>query len=387
MSAKNDRSFFASIAIQPLLLFALLFLLSPSPSLAAFSFFHRPLKVITCEMMLKGKLNKFSSPQSALPVVRDFRYQVKKAVPDSVNDGINYPELFYSGKLSKMNPELGRQIIERLNGIEENLIETNPDMQMVTFEIRGNDINKALEALERHERELDDTYSQLKIEHFPLLNRLLFTYFNLAILKISFHSIEAISQGLWSFDSNAAIAAAAGVFFLGAWSQHYKKFFEYEKHRFDHHFINLKGALKRVTSKASPEEVFVQSSSITMPIEFHRLLMSQDDRNLEDARLVAVQEFMPSYTQWIFTPNKKTQDWRHQRIVANAGELFRIAMMDHVVYYDTRADEPVWFFSYRAYRQYPAGRKPTKKRQEEPQRELQWQPGLRPIPITVPIQK
>lgn len=361
-------------------------------AMGAYSFFRPPLKLVSCELMLKGKVRQFKNAEPILASIRDLQYQLRDHLPWIHTDGISYHDVFYNGAIQKLPDLKSELIMARLNGIEESLTKTNLDVQMSSFEIRGDDIKKALEVLEEDERAIAPTYKDLVKKRAPYFQRMLFSYFNLFILGFSVHSLADLSQLVFSGLSGGAngdmISTLVPAFFLLSWSRHFRAFINYEKLRFDSYYVELKDALNKAAQGKNAGLLYSQSTHFLIPVEFHQMLMDKSIEGLPSEnskeRELAVWEYAPTYTQRLFMSRSELAQWHMQRLVKNGGELYRFLFLDHFIYFDERANEPVWVFFYRAHRTQPFGRKPKGKESSSSQKENMWSPAWKPVPVRVP---
>src|SRR5262249_12558291 len=120
-------------------------------------------------------------------------------------------------------------------------------------------------------------------------------------------------------------------------------------------------------------EIFVSSTQIRVPTDFHRMLMSGEEDDF--GRRKGFEVWGQSYFQASQSQNQ------YRDIVRNAGDRGRTVFLDQVIFYDAVKREPVWLFFYRAFRETPAGRKPSPRFQEQKQTLPEWVPGLQPDPI------
>ena len=137
------------------IVFGVTFLGSTPQAFGAFNFFHRPLKMVSCELLLNGGVARLRNPQSILPALRELQIKVRERTPAKFNDGVSFKDFYYSGPLDKLKGSDAEALLQRMNGIEENIVKTDLDLQMNRFEIRGEDIKKALEILEPEEERIE----------------------------------------------------------------------------------------------------------------------------------------------------------------------------------------------------------------------------------------
>lgn len=356
-------------------------LLSASPlAVASHSFFNRPLKLLTCELMLQSAVKDFSSKDNVLPALRDAIYKVRKQSPESANDGVTFSGLDYSGAISGIGSQKAASVIQRLNGIEENLTSTDLDAQIVSVEIRGEDIRKALAAMEASEAELHQIYSSQRDKIYSPGKRISLWALNLLIISSTYGFGMTTASGLehLSFDTMTSLIFP-GLMFLNNMSIG-RDALKYNIERFDWNFSALKSFLHKVTESGSTSDFLIASSKIEIPAEFNKMLMAEEIDSPETAREIGLEQWGGSYMGLTLRRFFTGELFNFSRTVSNAGDNERNAYIDHVVFYDDVAKEPVWLFFYRAFRNQPAGRKPTERRQQEAQKNLQWAPGLSPIP-------
>jgi hypothetical protein len=346
---------------------------------ASYSFFNRPLKLLTCEMMLRTPVKELSLVDNSLPVLRDAVYYIASNNPGSANDGITYASLSEVGDLSRFGVNKAARIIQRLNGIEKNLTGTNLNSQTVAIEIRGDDIRKALSTMEASEVELRKIYKSADRKLSSFGRRVALGLLTATIAWSSYDWLQATVAGLtqWHFD--------VGVLYSGLMTLNMLKVgrnvLEYNQTRFDWSYPALKSFLNKAIEGSPTNEFFIASSNIWVPSEFHKMLMGGDVGSADDGRQIGLEEWGDSYSGWIVRQVFRKVLFQLIRNVSNAGDLTRNIYVDHIVFYDNVAREPVWLFFYRAFRNQPSGRKPTKREQQEMQTDQQWVPGASPVPV------
>jgi hypothetical protein len=116
------------------------------------------------------------------------------------------------------------------------------------------------------------------------------------------------------------------------------------------------------------------------------MLMGSENIDETQARQIAMREYGGSFLEQMFGRyfrRKQDRDDFIQRYVTNAGDVERHVFLDHLVYFDEEANEPVWMFFYRAHQNRPTGSKPkkTKKEVKQSDEDWQWAPGLSPVPV------
>lgn len=377
-----------------------------SHAMASYSFFSKPSKIVACEITLTGQHLDLSQKQSALPVVRDVIYKVRKAAPKSPRDGISFERLAYNGRIDKLSTGQGEKVLSRLNGIENAITSGNPDMQYFSMEIRGADIEKALASIEARESKIQDSYMKIKEQIQEkyrasmakrtsglFLNGLdvFFLGYWLGKLILSVLVEPQLFHGsimLGNFDvlpmlDVFVLANAADVF-----RNKVNKYVQHNRYRLDSQYLQLKKTLKEASANAiDSNKLFISSYGMTVPTEFHHLLMEDKKQgSLTDEAISSARELGAIYGELTLWESQRMEwkDFLENRVTqyqANAGDIHRSIYVDHIVYFDTEKNEPVWLSFYRSYRQIPAGRKPTKKIKESVrERSWGWEPGLVPVP-------
>ncbi|MEY4615570.1 MAG: hypothetical protein RJB66_530 [Pseudomonadota bacterium] len=347
------------------------------------SLFGRKSKLLTCEVMLNSDFKNHSVKNSPLPALRDIKYRIQKEIGDRSNDGISFSDLAYSGPLANIDKKKANQIIDRLNGLEEHLTSTKLDQQIISYEIRGDDIKKAMDYLEVKGKELEPLYRKVYNETWSkktqVVSQALGLFMLTSFIDISYDAIEYFSH--LGTETNRSIFFQM-IFAANLVADFWKPMLDYNKEKFDLNFYKLKMFLNN--NQRSENEIFVSGSSIMVPVEFHQMLMSNDPASVDYARQVATTEIGGSFldkTFGNFFYLKDRFDERMAREVSNAGNLNRRLYLDHIVYFDKEAGEYVWQFFYRAYQKRPAGKKPQKEQKRETERDFQWVPGLSPVPV------
>lgn len=350
----------------------------------AFAVGGRPLKLMTCELMLQPSMESLSVRENVLPVLRDAIFKVKKTIPDSANDGTNFKNIGYAGPLSKMSLAKATAIVQRLNGIEQNLVSHNLDEQIVSVEIRGNDnIRKALASLDANSAKLEQIYEAESQDVFSKARRIGGQAAD--TLAVSIAASTAIGSFLGAVGS-VAVPSLQGFMqnetayvlsMLGAGMM-----VDYQLIRRDWKFNSLKNFLTNLIENKSTADFYISSNRFAMPTEFHQMLMSNQPDS--EARKIALKQWGGSFTDFVIA--EMTDEFNFRRDVNNAGENFRRTFMDQIVFYDEAAKEPVWLFFYRAFRKRPQSTpmKPKNKIGTQ-QRDYEWAGGLVPSPIPIPV--
>lgn len=351
---------------------------------AAPSFLGRKTKVATCEVMLNNNLKAFTTPGSPLPSLRELKFRLQKQISDRSNDDMSYEDSFYSGSIESIRIKKAQALIERLNGIEGTIMSTNLDRQILSYEFRGAEIEKALKYLEVKEAELEPIYQKTYEKEWSRASRLASKVIGVTLawtmLDISHDMIHSIEQ----MTSESLRHAFFIMVFIGNFAHDILiPSLKHNKERLDSDYFKLKKFLKN--ADRDKNDIFVSGSSIKIPTEFHHMLMSKENIDDPQARQIAIRQYGGSFLEQMFGRFfKGTQDHTDllQRHVANAGDLERSVFLDHLVYFDEETNEPVWMFFYRSFQNRPQGNKTkkTKSDAKESERDWQWLPGLSPVP-------
>lgn len=343
----------------------------------------RPLKLMTCELMLQPSMESLSVKENVLPVLRDAIFKVKKAIPASANDGTNFKNLGYAGPLSKMSVAKATAIVQRLNGIEQNLVSHDLDEQIVSVEIRGaENIRKALAELDANSAKLEEIYEAESQDVFSKVRRIGGQAADTLAVSI------AASTAIGSFVGAVGSATVPG---LDGFMQNETAYVlsllgaglmvDYQLIRRDWRFNSLKDFLTNLIAEKSTADFYISSNRFAMPTEFHRMLMSNQSDS--EARKIALKQWGGSFVDFVIS--EMTDEFNMRRDVNNAGENFRRTYMDQIVFYDEAAKEPVWLFFYRAFRKRPQSTPMKPKDKARPQRDYEWAGGLVPSPVPVPV--
>ncbi len=356
--------------------------LAGAAGLFSASFSTRPYKFVSCEAMLEMK--SYSTDQNILPAVQRAIQQIRMSVKDTGDSGSSLWPVSYAGNIKRMSKSDAQKIIERLNGIVDNLKRTNLDEQYLAFEVRGDDIAKALSLVETRQRELTRIYNKM----YPPLKATVGSRLpNLAASGLSFLSVTSLVFGIMAHVPAHKLVSLSVLALLSIVTA---KFFSFlNKYRRDQNYGGLARFLNRAVSQPDPDQFYIDSSNmdvIPVPAEFHKMLMgnSAEKDAVQYARHLILKAW--AIDGYNAPAEMKRLDALLNRAVQNAGDLNRYAYVDQIVYFNKSLRKPgeppvpVWLFVYRAFRSRKGGKRPSKK-EHNAAREKQWDPGLKPVPV------
>lgn len=378
---------------------------------------NKPGKLAACELTLKGSHRELGHKESALATLRDFKFLIAKqwaerarnsrgnkasgrggAVGSLMNgqlsDGLNFDDLFYYGPLADLREAEGERIIQRLNGLEETLTKTNLEAQYFTTEMRGEAVTKALEILNANEPEVRRAYKDAKKS---FTENYMYRRPMRAVIQVLMGLMVVANGSNWGFLIDTVFFKQPGEVAVGfALLQFYNayfisesigEYFKYNRQRLAMHYHKMKKALGRVSEPEYQDHFFMSSQEFSIPIEFHKYLMTSDTQPPADEYIQSAREEvvgsrdggeLSHWERLAINVNKQTLKLL-QRYSENAGELERNGFVDHIIYFDQSAQEPVWLSVYRAYRNKPPGRKPSRKKEvKEAKKKSSWLPGAVP---------
>lgn len=388
----------------------------PSYAQAKYWFLNPPSKLVSCELTLKGPHQDLAQKESILPILRDVKYRVIEAALSggtseglksfgrwgdgrqtkaAKNDGVQFEEVSFDGSLERLGKSKASTIVQRLNGIEEELTKTNLDTQFFVSEIRGANVALALEQMEAHEAQVFEHYKQAKKDFSeaymrgPMARFLFSALASSTVFFAGYTSAITLDAFLWS-DYEKLTLGLKIIMLAGTYSSlsTIRDYIAVNRQRLDTGYINLKKALRNASnSPAERDHFYINSMNLLVPIEFHRHLISSSntplpEENVKKARELVVGAFESGeLTAWerLKIDSSKYESDLLERVVTNAKDIARRGYVDHIVYFDKDTQEPVWLSFYRAYRRTPTGRKPSKPSlQREGKRKRQWLPGMVP---------
>lgn len=351
-----------------------------------------PSKLVSCELTLKGAHRDLSQKESILPILRDVKYRILETIPQSKSDGIHYDDLNFRDSLNQLGKRDAIAIVQRLNGIEEDLTKTNLDAQFFVSEIRGANIPIALERMEAQETLILESYKQAKKDFYERFMKGKGTQFVFSFLSGATVFFAGLSPALtldalvWSDYENLSLGTQM-IMLAGSYAGlgSIRDYIAVNKQRLNPNYFHLKSALKKVSESPTETDFFMSSLGFSVPIEFHRHLLATSDQPLSEeqvqkARVMVVGSIEAgeiSLWEMLKIDRSKFREELLKRIVNEARDVTRRGYIDHIVYFDKDAQEPVWLSFYRAYRTKPTGRKPSKKIFQR-EAKTKWSPGMVP---------
>lgn len=123
-------------------------------------FSHRE-QLPTCEAII-SQVQPYSTNhnQDVKWAVKRLVQQIRFAVGEVNDQGTSFSEVHYSGYARKLSNNKARKVIERLNGIEDNLKMDKADL--VAFEVRGDAIQEAIQRVQSSEEMSKRSLARLK---------------------------------------------------------------------------------------------------------------------------------------------------------------------------------------------------------------------------------
>jgi hypothetical protein len=332
--------------------------------------FSAPLKVQTCELMLSASLDPFKRP-SYLTALRDAIYRLEGDLPKE--DATSYDDIGFIGLADKLSVAKNSAIRRRLQGIEADLTSGNPERQIAALEIRGDDIQRALDQIVANESDLRVIYRAQRDQIFSWRDRV----WNQLLSSSVVGSIILSTRLLWSMHLYPE-GIDASHFFPSLILMTYavkiiKAKLKYSWRRYDLEYYLRKDFLRRFTATGDNNQFLISSSEIVLPAEFQQMLL--DNREDEQARALAVRLWGGKWAYHIRARWQAAFGSSLARTVANAGDLRRDVFLDQIAFRDDKTNEPIWLFFYRGFRHRPTPRKPPKDRAIRLQTEPKPLPG------------
>lgn len=354
---------------------------------ASFSAINKPLKILTCDVLLDPSLRKLAVKDNILPILRDANHIVSTKFPQAATGATSYKNFSYNGAVAEMKSKTAELIDQRLRGIEEDLTSSDLDHQVVAIEVRGADLAKALEKMNENEKNLKAIYANLGAKTYSLRSRISSALLSAMITWGAYDYAEGLISHLMTLDFASLTSLIIPGYITWANYDQYQRAFRHNYDRYDWNYPSVKEAIQKAVRDPSFENFYISSSSIELPAEFHRMLLSDDRSVFEaDAREIAVKKWGAGYTRTFLRKIFSGELFGElRREVQEAGDVDRRVYLDHVVFRDSYTNEPVWLFVYRAFRDQPAGRKPKEHREEQTQSSWDLIPGSSPVPVPVGV--
>lgn len=264
--------------------------------------------------------------------------------------------LEYFGSLAGMKGATRLKILEHLNAVHGDVMHPSLDGQVLSYEIRGADkISNALKKMEIMEAEIEELYKKAKARTATNFS----SFYTWSLYSkwaiINFILVPSI------LSQDPVLAASFAVLFNAVISPLYYLRYKYQKKRIDSSFASFRQFLKLIIEKPDPDQIAINSASMTLPANFHRYLFSdQQLAGAEEIRNQAVNLWGGSFIKfaaewWVKGASTRT-------ILAdaalNAGDISRGIFIDRIAFYDSERNEPVWLFIYRSNRSGRSGSTP-----------------------------
>ncbi len=275
--------------------------------------------------MLSPQLEEFELGGDVRPALRDAQTQIRQFRPGL--DGITYDRLFYQGPAGHMKTSDAQSAFERINGIDDTLSKTNPEITIVAREFRGHAaISHALNSLKSLESEISIEYDQLEKQVNSRLEHVV-----------------------------AAIGAVQGLMPYWRWKQ-----------RRGPELNKLRVFISSLSTDSRKDDIFLSMSGLLIPATFHHALIQADTGEaLTQGRRDALREWgMLLEPEMVEALKMSVRDLYVNGFPQRKHMgYFRMVFLDQIAYFDKRTNEPVWLSIYRAHRTYPT---PRKSRVHEP---------------------
>jgi hypothetical protein len=340
------------------------------------TFNKSPLRIMTCELLLKSPLDQAATNRSVLHPLRDVIYRISDATKTAIPSTSNNKNLNYTGSIDSMTGEQALKILERLNAIHDDTLNPSVDAQMVAFEIRGAEkISQALDKVEEREDELEALYKNAKLKTAKNFS----SFYTWSLYSkwaiINFLVVPSV------FTQDPVVATSIAAIFNAIISPLYYFRHIYQTKRVDSSFSSFKQFLRSMVAEPRSEQFAMTSASMTLPSNFHKYLFSgQPLPDGTEARNQAVNLWGGSFIKFAKEWSMKGAELKTllKETTLNAGDRSRSVHMDRIAYYDEDTKEPVWLFIYRSVRNTPAGRKRSPPKSSM-QTELELDPALIPV--------
>lgn len=197
--------------------------------------FLKPIKPMSCEVFL-SELPNYGSEKNVLAGVIRVNSAIQMAKSESRNSNKSYGEISVYGNPANLPEPVATSVVQRLNGIEYNL--KRHDMDLKSFELRGEQVKEAMLSMERREPELEQAYNDL---HVPI-------------------NFRAKIRSLVSVDRTV-----------------------------DPNYDTLKAVITKMLVGMERDRIFISSTDAVFPLAFHRAVMSNGVAT-QQARLAAINQ-------------------------------------------------------------------------------------------------
>lgn len=316
-----------------------------------------------CEALLSVDLEADAAHSSDLLYsLRTLSGELSRRISVEDLDSTRYGNVYSKADLNAISSGQALKLYQQLKGLEDGLTRPNLDMQMFAIHFRGaNDIVSAFMKIHKGYEDARREYRKVEPllkERFPEMVRLRDRVRNMNLaLFLAINTVFATHVGVGEpnvlsslptliYDGVASVSFIGGLFASG------------------HATMKMIASDVLAMAKYKPDgrsPVVMYSEEMEMPIEFHRALFGDAKVDPEDRDLGRMKFYLRNTTLsngFAFLLGGLEND--PVEMARRAGDTFRRAYVDHILYFDTERNEPVWVLSYRAYRKIPSGRKPRK---------------------------
>jgi hypothetical protein len=298
-----------------------------------------PLKLQSCELYLKSPIGQFTSNENLLGRLRLAKLRILEAIPSSESNEFDLEDVEYIGPIGGLDKDKAGDLVKQINGIERDLMASNPENKIFGFSIQGREkIGAALAVMDEQEKNLHKIYER----ELQRLN---------SETKLPLKTAATLFAYLWP-----TATLLMGLDMVGTRTIHHPYAFlsfgfmtywyarnslKYQAQRFDWSYAKIRGHLQQVAADAKSDDILVSSVHTDFPAEFHSMLMATSGQQ-DAGRRAGVRRWGHRSVALSFVWNMKGLVWR---ILSDWS-----VSMDHVIFVEEHTGEPVWLFFYRAER-------------------------------------
>ena len=308
--------------------------------------FDPPLKIVTCELLLRSSLHDLSTIGGAVAGIQQNKYRVQTWAGQDSQESFN--SVFYDGPYSRLSGRTGHDILRRLNGLESNLTKSKPNMQIVVLEFRGDNIREALEVVRTSEPELREAYQKNRADTLKIGDQLVGVANNALIFFAGATQFFVTAESIGTLASQPSLANAgatlvdAGILLFPLAVA--KMAIQHNIGRRDWQFPLVMNSLVEMINSPPRNRIIFAGSRVDLPFRYHRMLMnySPTPELVREGRAAGIRALGTGLTLKFLSQ-------------ISSGQFFgpdngRRAYLDQIAFFDLEKREPVWIVVYRAFR-------------------------------------
>ena len=314
------------------------------------SFGKDPLVVMTCELLLKSRLDAFATTQDITGSLQTLAARLNLQFSDDQAEKRSGKAIDFLGRFDELTSERQTQIAERLSALFQDQSSRDILLDRVAYEVRGKDILRALDFIEKNESEFERAYADARFATSidpPWSSAGGYWTFSF-YMKWYLINLSVI-VGLFGDEPLKALLVAAG--FHGSLIPIYMWRSWYNRSRTDAGFAEFKRLLRDWVANPPRDQVLMSSRSFAVSPRTHQAFFSssanadQIVKGRQEALRLHGGSFIRNFTNTSYGASGFSDTYEN---LADFRVRYRAIYVDRLVYTDDEG-EPVFIFSYRAF--------------------------------------